>query len=270
MNCCQSEGRFARHHRDWVNIISSITGPLVFFYPFYHGFDGSDELAIYIVLLLVWIADLNYLLHLHVHRPFTTSAAFNRLIDMCLGSVSGMTSANWRIQHVFGHHRGHDGDYTHRSLDWAMERYSVRGALAYSFGNIAITYWQPIRESYLNGVLAHVRDPIDYRSAFVEQMGFILMVATLAIWQPVLTCFFLLPWQVMIFAMTRYVDYLNHYGCSDEGMNFANNCLSRSFTTLPQLHGRIADQIPPERIKTFDWSSALMPYHAWREHRAGL
>jgi fatty acid desaturase len=286
----RSEERLVRHHRDWPNIVSAISGPIVFFYPFYHGLNGSLELVIYAVLLLVWIADLNYLLHLHVHRPFTTSAVFNRVIDLCLGSVSGMTSANWRMQHVFGHHRGHDEDYTHRGLDWTMERYSLRGALAYSFGNIALTYWQPIRESYRKGVLAHIREPIDYRSAFIEQIGFILFVAALAFWRPALTFFFLLPWQVIIFAMTRYVDYLNHYGCTDDGLNFANNCLNKFFnwrinnfgyhtahhidpaahwTALPQLHAQIADRIPPERIKTFDWSSAMLLYHAWCERRIG-
>lgn len=291
MNSDRREAGFVAHPKDWGHVFSAIAGPIVFFYPFYHGIDGTAELAIYVVLLLLWIVDLNYVLHLHVHRPLTASKAVNRLLDMALGSMTAMTSANWRMQHVFGHHRGKDEDYTFRSLDWTLQDYSVRGALAYSFGNIWLTYWQPIRESYRKGVRDNIQAPINYRSAFIEQVCFILFVVALGFYNPLLTVAFLLPWYVVIFAMTRYVDYLNHYGCTDEGMNFANNCLNRGFnwrinnfgyhtahhidpgahwTTLPHLHARIADQIPPARIKTFDWSAALLPYHAWSESRSRL
>lgn len=277
------------HPRDWGKVFLAIAGPVVFFYPFYCGIDGIAELAVYIALLLLWIVDLNYMLHLHVHRPLTNNRAFNRFLDIALGTVTGMTSANWRMQHVFGHHHGNDKDYTCRSLDWALQRYTVRGALAYSFGNTWITFWQPLRESFRKGIRDNIREPINYRSAFIEQVCFLLFVAVLGFYNPLLTVAFLLPWYFVVYAMTRYVDYLNHYECTDEDMNFANNCLNRSFnwrinnfgyhtahhldpgahwTTLPELHARIADRIPPARLKTFDWSSALMPYHAWREHRA--
>lgn len=289
MNSSRSIEGLGVHPRDWGKLLAALAGPIVFFYPFYHGIDGPAELAIYAVLLLVWVVDLNYMLHLHVHRPLTNSRAFNRLLDIAMGSVTGMTSANWRMQHVFGHHRGKDEDYTCRSLDWALRRYTVPGALAYSFGNTWITFWQPLREAYRKGVCDNIQEPINYRSAFVEQVCFILFVVALGLCKPLLAVAFLLPWYFIVYAMTRYVDYLNHYGCTDEGMDFANNCLNGSFnwrinnfgyhtahhldpgahwTTLPHLHAQIADRIPPERIKTFDWSSALMPYHAWRESRA--
>ena len=290
MSVSQSPEKLVPYRQDWINVGLALSAPAVFFYPFYHGVRGSADLTIYVVLLLVWVVDLNYLLHLHVHRPFTSSRVFNRVIDIALSSVTGMTSANWRIQHVFGHHRRQDDNYTLRSLDWTLQRYSLRGALAYSFGNIWVTYWRPLRESYRKGLREGVQEPVDYRSAFFEQVLFILFFGALLVFNPFLTLAFLLPWYVMIFAMTRYVDYLNHYGCTDDGMNFANNCLSRSFnwrinnfgyhtahhidpgahwTTLPQIHAKVADLIPATRIKTFNWSSALLPYHAWREYRDG-
>jgi fatty acid desaturase len=191
-------------------------------------------------------------------------------------------------QHVYGHHLGKDEDYSSRSFDWTLQRYTLPGALAYSFGNVWATYWQPLRESYRKGVRANIQKPVNYRGAFIEEACLILLVVALGFCEPLLTVAFLLPWYVMIFAMTRYVDYLNHCGCTGEDMNFANNCLNRSYnrrlnnfgyhnahhldpgthwTTLPDLHARIADRIPPARLKTFDWSFALMPYHAWREHR---
>ena len=290
MSVRQNGERLVPYRQDWINVALALSAPAVFFYPFYHGVDGVLDLTIYVVLLLIWIVDLNYLLHLHVHRSFTNSRVLNRIIDIALGTVTGMTSANWRIQHVFGHHRRQDENYTLRSLDWTLERYSLRGALAYSFGNIGVTYWRPLEEAYRQGLGAGVKTPIDYRAAFFEQVLFMVFFGALLIFNPRLTLAFLLPWYVVIFAMTRYVDYLNHYGCTDEGMNFANNCLSRSFnwrinnfgyhtahhiepgahwTTLPQIHAKVADLIPTARIKTFNWSSALLPYHAWREHRHG-
>jgi fatty acid desaturase len=286
----QSRARLVPYRQDWLNVVLALSAPVVFFYPFYHGIAGAVDLTIYVILLLVWIVDLNYLLHLHVHRSFTSSHALNRVIDLALSSVTGMTSANWRIQHVFGHHRRQDDNYTLRSLDWTLQRYSLRGALAYSFGNIWVTYWRPLQESFRKALGEDDQGPIDYKAALFEQILFIVFFVALLIFNPALTLVFLLPWYVMIFAMTRYVDYLNHYGCTDDGMNFANNCLSRSFnwrinnfgyhtahhidpsahwTTLPQIHAKVADLIPTARIKTFNWSSALLPYHAWRERRQG-
>ena len=288
MKSDQGRARLVSHPRDWGNLLLAITAPVVFFYPFYRGIGGLAELTIYACLLFVWIIDLNYVLHLHVHRPLTTSRTVNRLLDLALGAVTGMTSANWRIQHVHGHHLGKDEDYSSRSFDWTLQRYTLRGALAYSFGNVWATYWQPLRESYRKGVRANIQTPVNYRGAFIEEACLILLVVALGFCEPLLTVAFLLPWYVMIFAMTRYVDYLNHCGCTGKGMDFANNCLNRSYnrrlnnfgyhtahhldpgahwTTLPDLHARIADRIPPARVKTFDWSFALMPYHAWRERR---
>jgi fatty acid desaturase len=102
---------------------------------------------------------------------------------------------------------------------------------------------------------------------------------------------FLLPWYYAIYFISRYVDYLNHYGCDEHSTDpyeCANNSLSKLFnfvchnfgyhtahhlrptahwTELPSIHARIAHRIPQGQLKTFSWSCLLLPYHclrAWR------
>jgi fatty acid desaturase len=136
-------------------------------------------------------------------------------------------------------------------------------------------------------VLANVKTPIDYRAAFVEQGAFVAFVLVLLIWQPALVLFFLIPWYAVIYFISRYVDYLNHYGCEESSDPYAcaNNSLNKMFnrtcqnfgyhtahhlrptahwTELPDIHARIAHRIPPERLKSFSWSCLLLPYHCVR------
>ena len=139
--------------------------------------------------------------------------------------------------------------------------------------------------------MQNLKDPINYRHAFIEQVAFLLFVAVLAVSEPVLTFAFVLPWYILVFAMMRYVDYLNHYGCGDGEFDCANNSLNRSFnwqihgfgyhtahhlrpgahwTELPAIHKAIADQIPPNFLKPFSWSSALLPNHIARSFRGQM
>jgi hypothetical protein len=57
-----------------------------------------------------------------------------------------------------------------------------------------------------------VKSPINYRWAFVEQSLLILFALSLLAWKPGLVLTFLLPWYALIAFISRYVDYLNHYG----------------------------------------------------------
>jgi fatty acid desaturase len=205
-----------------------------------------------------------------------------------MGMATGMTASNWRIQHRYGHHRGIDAPYrSHRA--WEVAEYSALGALSYSMRSIWPTFWQPLMESYEKGVLADVKMPISYRWAFVEQGAFIAFVLALLIWQPAMVLLFLIPWYAVIYFISRYVDYLNHYGCDENSGPYscANNSLNRTFNRFCQNFGyhtahhlrrrRIGRNcpkfisasriIPPERLKTFSWSCLLLPYHcicAWR------
>jgi hypothetical protein len=135
-----------------------------------------------------------------------------------MGIVTGMASSNWRIQHLYGHHRGIDLPYR-GDRAWQMEKYSAPRALSFSILTLWDTFYAPIAESYRKGILANLTAPINYRWAFCEQMLLIGFVAALALWRPWLTLTYLLPWYLVTHFITRYVDYLNHYGCDEASGN---------------------------------------------------
>ncbi len=119
-------------------------------------------------------------------------------------------------------------------------------------------------------------------------------VLALFVWRPLLVIAFLLPWYALIALISRYVDYLNHYGCDERSKNVferANNSLSRSFnwgcsnfgyhtahhldptahwTELPQLHAQIEGRISASHLKPFSWSCLLFPYHCLLARRGRM
>lgn len=263
----------------------ALLAPLLLFAPFATDLLLGYELA-YALAAFALIGDTNYLLHLHVHRPFSRIRAFNLLLDLSMGAVTGMTASNWRIQHLYGHHRNVDLPY--RGGRRIPAGYSPGRALACSTTSLWQTFRAPIIESFRKGVLDDVAQPISYRWAFCEQALSIVLLAALALAQPRLALTYLLPWYLLTHFITRYVDYLNHYGCdegSDDPYVRANNSLSRWFnrtthnfgyhtahhlrpgahwTELPAIHAAIADRIPERHLKTFSWSWLLIPYHFYR------
>lgn len=283
--------KFVCHPADRLNIFRALLAPVVVSSPFWYGFPPDQSIVVFLVIFLL-AGETNYILHLHVHRPFATTPWLNLLLDLCMGFATGMTASNWRIQHRFGHHRGVDFPYrSHR--EWEVSRYSALGALSFSTHSIWPTFWQPIAEAFRKGVLANVARPLNYRWAFIEQCLLVALVSALAIWRPALVIFYLVPWYALIFFISRYVDYLNHYGCGDSGNRYecANNCVERLFnrqchnfgyhtahhlqpsahwTELPAIHARIVSRIPPRLLKPFSWSCLLMPYHFMRSWRAKM
>ena len=278
-------GKWLAHPADRWNAARALVAPLFLFAPFGTDFFAGYEI-LYAVLIFVLIGDTNYLLHLHIHRPLSRKPALNLLFDLGMGTVTGMSSSNWRIHHLYGHHRGIDLPY--RGDRGILEDYSAVRAVSSSAMSMWATFYSPIAESFRKGILDHVDTPISYRWAFCEQALLLLFVAILAAWQPRLVLIYLLPWYLVTHFITRYVDYLNHYGCdegSDNPYERANNSLSWWFnftthnfgyhtahhirpgahwTELPGIHGSIADQIPIRHLKPFSWSWVLMPYHFYR------
>jgi fatty acid desaturase len=268
---------------DRLNVARGLAAPVILFSPFWYGF-WSDHPVVTFVAIFVLIGETNYLLHLHVHRPFSTKAWLNLVLDLSMGAATGMTASNWRIQHRYGHHKGIDLPFR-ASHAWEMERYSPLRALSFTTRSILPTFWHPIVEAYRKGMIGNVTHPINYRWAFFEQMLLILFVTALLVWKPLLVLGFLLPWYALIAMISRYVDYLNHYGCDESSSSpyeWANNSLSPTFnracsnfgyhtahhfdpsahwTELPKIHAQIADRIPEQHLKPFSWSCLLVPYH---------
>ena len=278
-------GKWIAHPADRCNAARALAAPLLLFAPFAVNLFAGYEI-VYAVIAFLMIGKTNYLLHLHIHRPFSRNPALNLVFDLSMGAVSGMVSSNWRIQHLYGHHRGIDAPY--RGGSGILGNYSSMRAIAFSAGSLWETFYGPIIESFRKGILNDVTTPIRYRWAFCEQVLLLLLVAVLMGWQPRLTLIYLLPWYFVTHFITRYVDYLNHYGCDEASENpyvRANNSLSWWFnftthnfgyhtahhirpsahwTELPAIHGTIADKIPDRHIKSFSWSGLGMPYHFYR------
>jgi len=146
---------------DRLKVARALTAPVILFSPFWYGFaDGTLWIAALVIFAV--IGDANSILHLHIHRPFSTQKWLNLLLDVALGATSGMTASNWRIQHRHGHHRGINEPYR-PAREWETERYTALGALSFSSRTLWPTFWNPIAESFRKGGLADVKSPIDYR-----------------------------------------------------------------------------------------------------------
>ena len=129
--------------------------PIILLSPFWYGFAGS---SIWLAALVIFAAvgKTNYLLHLHVHRPFATRGRLNLLLDLSMGLTTGMPASNWRIQHRYGHHRGLDEPYR-SDRAWETARYSAFGVLSFSARAIWPTFWHPLAKSFRKGVPQDVR-----------------------------------------------------------------------------------------------------------------
>jgi fatty acid desaturase len=273
------------HPADRLNVVRGLTAPVIVLAPFWYGFPEGLGVPMALAIFAA-VGETNYILHLHIHRPFSGKSWLNLLLDLAMGLATGMTATNWRIQHRYGHHRGVDAPYRPDRC-WELEKYSVAGALSYSLRSIWPTLWQPLAESFRKGIRNEVV-PINYRWAFIEQALLIVVVLVLLVWQPGVALAFLLPWYATIYLVSRYVDYLNHYGCdetSEDPFARANNSLSRVFnlsghnfgyhtahhlhpaahwTELPEIHRQIVERIPQRCLKTFSWSCLLLPWHGVR------
>jgi len=102
------------------------------------------------------------------------------------------------------------------------------------------TFWRPLVESFTKGVLEGQTKPLDYRGAFAQYCLLIALILMLAWLNTSLLLFYGLPLNALTYFITRYVDYLNHYGCDEESGNaceLANNSLSPAFNRLTHNFG---------------------------------
>jgi fatty acid desaturase len=275
-----------RNSSDRLIVFRAILAPIALFYPIFFGFPNNNSLMYFLGLFIV-VGDTNYLLHLHIHRPFFFNRTLNIIFDLLMGFSTGMMASNWRIQHLYGHHLGHD--YMFRfEHGWELDRYSPTGAILFSLRSMLPTFVGPIIEAFKRGILKEDMLPINYRWAFIEQIMFIAVFAGLAIVSWKIAFFYLFPWYFATYFISRYVDYLNHYGCIHESSDVfasSNNCVSKSFnltthnfgyhtahhlrpgahwTQLPTIHEGIKIYIPKNCIKKVSWSFLLFPYHLVR------
>ena len=122
-------GKWIVHPADRCNVARILAAPLFLFAPFVTDLFAGYEI-LYAAAAFTMVGDTNYLLHLHIHRPLSGRPAFNLLLDLIMGVVTGMSSSNWRIHHLYGHHRGIDPPY--RSPYRILEDYSAIREISFS------------------------------------------------------------------------------------------------------------------------------------------
>ena len=271
---------FLHYKADWINFVRGLIASFLLFLPYYAKLpEGYEILTMAIIFPLV--SDVNHILHLHTHRPFAKSGFLNFVLDIFMGISTAMTASNWRIQHKFGHHNKNRGEFC-KGYDWEMEKYTILGALSYSIRTVPPIFYLPIFEAFEKGIKQNIKTPINYRWAFIEQMMFVIFVLGLLWYQPFWTLVWLLPFYAIVLVTTRYIDYLNHFGCSDEKYKVSNNSINKNYnllgnnfgyhtahhlyggahwTELPALHEKIKDQIPAYQLKEYSWSGYVIPYH---------
>jgi fatty acid desaturase len=276
------------HREDLLNAIRGFTAPILFLLPFYASIPSGK---VFFATALLWLAlgDINHILHLHVHNPFFRDARINTILDLCMGMVTGMTATNWRIQHIYGHHRGHDYG---PARAWEIRRFSVAGAMSYSLRTAWPIFYRPLAEAFRKGMGRNpIRYPLDFRWALIEQCGLVVVATLLLVIAPMLTLCYVLPWYLLVYIVSRYTDYLNHFGTMGNGFDAANNCLNRLYnrircnfgyhsahhhrpdahwTALPAIHETIAASIPRKNLKPYSWSGYLMPYHFYLSRRGRM
>jgi fatty acid desaturase len=213
-----------------------------------------------------------------------------------MGIVTGMVASNWLIQHKYGHHRlGQAPEGFVNKWDFAkpgeLDEFSVPKSIWYSIRTSFPIFFFPLVESFKKGILQNVKSPINYRYAFIEQSALIGFVVVVAILNPIVTFGYLMPWYCLVYFITRYTDYLNHYGRSDRKFDSSNNSLHKSYNAgqrnfgyhsahhhrpsahwseLPHIHEQIIDKLRPDQLKPYSWSGFQIPYHFYLSVRGKI
>ncbi len=261
-------------------VIRALTAPFIFISPFVFGlYPGYEILTV--IIIWMFLNDINHVLHLHIHRPFTKSSSLNLILDVFMGIVTGMTAYNWRIQHKYRHHVPHIKDYG-EGHDWEIKKFTILGALVYSARTVFPIIYMPLIESFKKGILKNEKEPLNYRIAFFEQFTPFIVFTLFFIWNQDLALYYVLPWYFLVHFVSRYIDYLNHFDTADGRYSHSNNSLhkvynklgnnfgyhtahhidpSAHWTKLPEIHKEIEGNIEPKYLKSYTWSGFAIFWH---------
>jgi len=270
----------AYYKEDVFLIIRGLTAPIIFISPFVFGlYEGYEVL----IVLMIWLLlnDINHVLHLHTHKPFAKNYFLNLVLDISMSIVTGMTAYNWRIQHKYRHHVPDKEDFG-EGYSWEIEKFSIMGSFVYSVRTIFPIIFLPIIEAFHKGILKNQKQPIHYRIAFFEQFIPFIAFILFLMWNQSLALYYVLPWYFLVHFVTRYIDYLNHFGTVNGKFSHSNNSLhkvynklgnnfgyhtahhlypSAHWTELPKIHKEIENEIDPKYLKSYSWSGFAIFSH---------
>jgi fatty acid desaturase len=276
----------------------ALTGPFVFIFPFFVSASPLAEAALW---LAVWcyVCRHNYILHNHVHCPFTTSKKLNRLLNMMLGFCTGMTAGNWKITHIHGHHVEHRVENLPsrnfmRYLKIEQNRpYSVLSGIQHSLRTAPLQWLLPLyvmMAGSLKGSSARAKYYRFYLAEFLLVYG---SVGLLVWMKPTIAAIYFGSIYSLVYLISRYVDYLTHassHGSSNPSI--ANVCLDTSYnrafwnfgyhvahhvtpaahwTTLPALYERLGvePETPAVAVRPNMFGMFTPPVFEWHRVRDG-
>jgi fatty acid desaturase len=205
--------------------------------------------------------------HHHQHVMTFRSPALNRVLELCYALHTGITTNTWVLHHVLGHHQ----NFLDQTLDesrWKRADGSRMGMLEYTLSVAGTAYPRAYRVGKQHP--RHQRDFLLYGAITA------LVVVGLVYAKPLAGLFlFVLP-MVTSMLYTSWVTYDHHAGLeSDNHFEASYNIMNRWFnrltgnlgyhtahhyrqgvhwSRLPELHARIAPQIPAHlyRKSSFD------------------
>ena len=219
------------HYRqDLWQFLRAMFSPLLLLLPFVWLPQSTSGVILLWIAIWLSVAKLNYILHNHVHLPFTRFKRLNRWLDWSLGFCTGMTAGNWRLTHVHAHHVEH----LKESLPSRREFFDYQEhETVYTFGNAALhcissagpQFWLPVKAGWTKGIRSKsFRSPL-YRYVFWENITIYSIVLALFIYSPFVTSLFILLPYALVYIISRHIDFITHTDIEDERYGYATVCV---------------------------------------------
>lgn len=256
-----------RYSADRIPVILIFTLTLIDF-VLYFTVESPVILVIYFVLMLIPKGCICSWNHHHQHTKTFNATPLNRLLELCFGFHTGITTNLWLLHHVFGHHH----NYLDQTLDesrWQREDGTQMGEWEYT--------WSVASTAYYRGYLVGKRYPNHYRTHLIYTVLCFAIVAGLVAYKPLQgIMLFVLP-MITGLLITAWATYDHHAGLpTDNDFNASYNNMNPLFniltgnlgyhtahhykqgvhwSELPALHEEIRDKIPPETYRSSMWDA---------------
>lgn len=178
----------------------------------------------------------NYILHNHVHCPFSRSRILNRILGVMLGFCTGMSTGIWKITHVHGHHVEHKIDtLPSRSYVRYLEvderaPFTALAAASHAIRTAPIQLFLPAYIMALRSFTGTSFRRKFYRFYLLEFL-LIYGLVGLFIWiNPPKALFYFGLIYSLVYLASRYVDYVTHASSHAKSeYSIANVCLHPKF-----------------------------------------
>ncbi len=293
-----ASARLIIHPEDRPQVILALVGPAILLFPFLLSAPLWVEILVWINCWFL-LCRHNYILHNHVHRPFTRLKLLNRVIGLCLGFTTGMTAGNWKITHIHGHHVEHSvaalrsRSYVKRLAIPDDESFSAASVARHLIRTVPIQWVLPVFILFRESLKSRSHRRVFYRFYLAEFLIVYGAVALLCWLRPAKGAAYFGIIYILVYSISRYMDYITHVSSKNASRySFANICLNPRFNAtfwnfghhvahhlhpkahwseLPTLSSRLGlaeDGPPVAKSRSFLRFHAPVTYH-WSRVRDG-